>query len=83
MCLDPDKGVFAGRVKPGAMTFDGEIRSVRRDGNIIFITFKDVASLDVDSTPKGPKVQQYSEFDVLMVGVAQAQPSEVVLEPAS
>jgi hypothetical protein len=77
MCLDPDKGVFAGRVKPGAMTFDGEVRSVRRDGNIIFVTFK--AETEDGSTPKGPKVQQYSEFDVL----AQAQPGEVVLEPTS
>ena len=75
MCLDPKLGIFAGKAKPGDKTFDGEVRSVQRTGNIITITFKDGST----STPKGPKVQQYSEFDVL--GVGDSAIGEVVTEP--
>ena len=73
-CLDPKLGIFAGRAKPGDKTFDGEVRSVQRTGNIITITFK-------GSTLKGPKAQQYSEFDVLMLGVGDSASGEVVTEP--
>ena len=80
MCLDPKLGIFAGKAKPGDKTFDGEVRSVQRTGNIITITFK-AAAAGSTSTPNGPKAQQYSEFDVLMLGVGDSAIGEVVTEP--